>query len=112
MRIALPLSDGRLCQHFGHCETFALFDVSPEGREVLGRISTVPPPHAPGVLPEWLRGQGVDLVLAGGMGARAKAIFCDAGIQVVSGVASAPADEVVQTYLDGTLATGANTCDH
>jgi ATP-binding protein involved in chromosome partitioning len=67
MRIAVPLSGGLLCQHFGHCETFAMFDVSPDGRQVLGRTSADPPVHEPGVLPRWLQARGVTLVLAGGM---------------------------------------------
>jgi predicted Fe-Mo cluster-binding NifX family protein len=54
----------------------------------------------------------VNLVLAGGMGSRAQALFEEAGIQVVTGVLSIPADEVVQAYLNGTLTTGANACDH
>lgn len=112
MRIAVPLSNGSLCQHFGHCETFAMFDVSPEGDRVLDTTSAVPPPHAPGVLPVWLRDQGVNIVLAGGMGSRAQALFGEAGIKVVTGVASAPAEEVVQAYLSGTLESGVNACDH
>lgn len=112
MRIVLPLSGGLLCQHFGHCETFAMFDVSAEGGQVLGRTSATPPPHAPGVLPQWLHEQGVNLVLAGGMGSRAQTLFGEAGIRVVTGVPSLPAEEVVQAYLNGTLTTGVNTCDH
>jgi ATP-binding protein involved in chromosome partitioning len=112
VKIAVPLSDGLLCQHFGHCETFALFDVSVEDRQMLGRTSAVPPAHAPGVLPRWLQEQGVNLVLAGGMGSSARTLCGDAGIQVVTGVPSAPADEIVRAYLDGTLTTGVHECDH
>mgnify|MGYP001222457116 CR=1 FL=1 len=112
MKIALPLSGGLLCQHFGHSEAFEIFDVSTEDRQVLDRTSAVPPPHAPGVLPRWLQEQGVDLVLAGGMGSRAQALFGEAGIRVVTGIQSAPAEEIVQAYLNGTLTTGVNVCDH
>ena len=27
MKIALPLADGKLCMHFGHCEIFAIVEV-------------------------------------------------------------------------------------
>jgi len=30
MRIAIPVSEGQLAQHFGHCEMFALLDVDPD----------------------------------------------------------------------------------
>lgn len=26
-KIAIPLENGRLCSHFGHCEQFAIIDV-------------------------------------------------------------------------------------
>jgi predicted Fe-Mo cluster-binding NifX family protein len=110
MKIAMPLSQGVLCQHFGHCEAFEMFDVSAEGK-VLSRTSAVPPPHAPGVLPRWLQNQGLDLVLAGGMRWRAQAFLGEAGIRVVTGVPSAPVEEVAQVYLHGTLTTGVNACD-
>jgi predicted Fe-Mo cluster-binding NifX family protein len=112
MKIAIPLSSGLLCQHFGHCEEFGLFDVSPATRQVLGRTTEVPPPHEPGLLPRWLHERGVTHVLAGGMGARAQALFAQAGVQVVPGIASARPEEVVHAYLNGTLTTGTNACDH
>ena len=31
MKIAIPLADGRLCLHFGHCGHFALVDADPAG---------------------------------------------------------------------------------
>ena len=34
MRIAIPMADGRLAQHFGHCEKFALVDVDPVTKEI------------------------------------------------------------------------------
>jgi predicted Fe-Mo cluster-binding NifX family protein len=89
-----------------------MFDVSAEGGQVLGRTSATPPPHAPGVLPQWLKEQGVNLVLAGRMGSRAGTLFGEAGIRVVTGVPSVPAEEVVRAYLNGTLTTGVNACDH
>ena len=55
MRIAIPLANGLLCQHFGHCTQFAFFDVSSDGREALKGTSITPPEHAPGLLPRWLR---------------------------------------------------------
>ena len=68
MTIAIPLSGGKLSPHFGHCEQFALFQV--EEKLVKVRKDLDPPPHEPGLLPRWLKGQGVDLVIAGGMGRR------------------------------------------
>jgi len=110
MKIAIPTANGRLCPHFGHCETFAIATV--EGGAVKSIEMLAPPPHEPGALPRWLRDQGVSVVIAGGMGQRAQAFFGQFGIEVVVG---APADEparIVRAYLDSALATGDNLCDH
>jgi ATP-binding protein involved in chromosome partitioning len=112
MRIAIPLAEGRLCMHFGHCQEFALIGVDRENKAVLETRMATPPPHAPGLLPQWLGEQGVDLVIAGGMGSRAQALFQEGGIGVITGAPGQTPDELVQAYLDGTLATGDNVCDH
>jgi predicted Fe-Mo cluster-binding NifX family protein len=112
MKIAIPLANGLLCQHFGHCEQFAFFDVSPEGSQVLASTSLTPPEHAPGLLPRWLREQGAEVVIAGGMGSRAQALFQQTGIRVVTGAPSLPAERIVRDFLAGALVTGDNACDH
>lgn len=112
MRIAIPLADGALCVHFGHCQTFALVDVDPESRQIKGREDIVPPPHEPGLLPPWLQERGVTMVIAGGMGQRAQALFRDRGISVVVGAPSDAPESLVTRYLAGTLVSGVNLCDH
>ncbi len=112
MIIAVPTAGGLLTPHFGHCEQFALVEVDPDAGSV-GEVRLVtPPPHAPGILPVWLAEQGVDLVLAGGMGGRARQLLEGAGVEVILGVASAAPDELARAWLDGSLPTGENACDH
>ena len=68
-------------------------DVDPATRQILKREDVVPPPHQPGLLPPWLAERGVKVVIAGGMGQRAVALFNQQGIQVhVGAPAAAPAD--------------------
>lgn len=110
MRIAIPMAQGSLCMHFGHCSTFAIIDV--ENGEITRSIEETPPPHQPGLLPPWLADRGVDLVIAGGMGSRARNIFVSHGIQVITGAPGGGAEETIKAYLDGTLETGENACDH
>ena len=71
-----------------------------------------PPPHEPGVLPEWLHQQGVGLIISGGMGQRARGHFTDKGVEVITGAPSLSPEELVGQYLGGTLQTGGNICDH
>jgi ATP-binding protein involved in chromosome partitioning len=110
MTVAVPVSGGKLSAHFGHCEQFALFAVTE--KNVAGRQDLTPPPHEPGVLPRWLKEQGVNLVIAGGMGQRAQSLFEQQGIQVVCGAPSQDPAEAVRRYLSGELETGDNACDH
>ena len=111
-RIAIPVANGKLCLHFGHCQQFAMVDVDPEAKKVLGVEFLNPPPHEPGVFPKWVAEQGATLVISGGMGARAQSLFTDQGVNVLVGAQSATPEEVAQAYLDGSLSTGANICDH
>lgn len=112
MKIALPVTYGQLSAHFGHCEQFALVEVDPSEKKIIGTEYAVPPPHEPGALPRWLHEQGADVIIAGGMGQRAQQLFIQNGIKVVVGARCRPAQETVADYLDGTLEAGENLCDH
>ena len=110
MKFAIPLAEGKLTGHFGHCQEFALVDV--EDNKIKNTEKMVPPPHEPGVLPRWLHEQGTNVIIAGGMGARALDMFAQNGIKVMTGAPSLAPEELVQQYLDSTLKTGFNMCDH
>ena len=112
MRIAVPLVQGRLSLHFGHCDQFAIFDINGETNEVAERQEATPPVHAPGVLPKWLHENNVTVIIAGGMGQRAQQLFSRNNIEVVIGAPNKTPEELVSAYLDKTLETGDNICDH
>lgn len=112
MKIAIPMADGKLTTHFGHCESFALVDVDPTEKKILRREDIIPPPHEPGLLPPWLAERGVKMVIAGGMGQRAQGLFAEQGIQVFVGAPADTPEILVGNYLSGTLQTGVNACDH
>lgn len=111
MKIAIPLADGKLCMHFGHCEQFALIEVD-AAKIITGKTLVTPPPHEPGVLPRWLAEKGVNQIIAGGMGQRAQDLFAENGIAVVIGAMGDTPEQLVAEFLAGTLITGANACDH
>ncbi len=111
-KIAIPLANGQLCMHFGHCQQFALVEADAKTGTIINRQDLIPPPHEPGVLPAWLAEQKVELVIAGGMGGRARQLFESAGIEVVVGATSGTPEELVAAYLAGGLVCGQNVCDH
>ncbi len=112
MRIAIPVADGRLATHFGHCESFALLDVDVDSRQVLKREDVAAPPHEPGLLPRWLAERQATVIIAGGMGQRAQDLFAQQGIQVVVGAPSETPEQLAGAFLAGALQAGANACDH
>lgn len=112
VRIAVPVTDGLLSSHFGHCEIFALFDVDSQSNEIINRQDIQPPAHEPGLLPAWLKEKNADLIIAGGMGSRAQNLFAENGIRVVVGAPQNDPETVVKIYLEGTLETTDNLCDH
>ncbi len=111
-KIAVPVVQGHLSAHFGHCEEFALFDVDREGKKIIKESRSAAPPHEPGLLPVWLKERGAHMIIAGGMGSRAQELFTGEGIEVVIGAASENPKDIVIEYLKGTLQSGENICDH
>jgi len=112
MRIAIPVVDGKLSMHFGHCEEFVILDVDTEKKTVARKEIIEAPNHQPGLLPRWLAERGVDMVIAGGMGRRAQALFADQDIRLAIGVAAEGPETLAMAYVNGTLETGSNLCDH
>ena len=112
MKIAIPVENGRLNSHFGGCRHFALIEVDPNTKGTL-RSETLPAPeHQPGAFPRWLREQGVEVVIVGGIGQRALAIFAQHGITVVAGLPDQPVEALVEAYLNGWLTGKPEGCAH
>lgn len=89
MLIAVPSDapgglDAAVSEHFGHCEQFTLIEVGDDG--AVGEVSTVANvAHSEGgcMAPvQLLKGHGVDVLVAGGMGARPLSGFQQVGITV------------------------------
>ncbi|MFH1024712.1 MAG: iron-sulfur cluster carrier protein MrpORP [Planctomycetota bacterium] len=112
MRFAIPVADGKLTMHFGHCEKFALIDVDAKTKKIVKQEEVDAPEHQPGLLPRWLAERNVNVVIAGGMGSRAQNLFAENKIKVVVGAPAETTDKLVADYLAGTLKTGGNVCDH
>jgi len=109
-RIAIPLENGILCSHFGHCQQFAIVDA--ENNLISDEILVTPPPHEPGLLPAWLAEKGVTDVIAGGMGQRAIDLFNQQKINVFVGAPIKKSKDLANDLLNNTLSAGANYCDH
>ncbi|MFH0702217.1 MAG: NifB/NifX family molybdenum-iron cluster-binding protein [bacterium] len=112
MKFAIPTANGKLCQHFGHCEKFVFIEVDETSKTVISKESITGPEHTPGILPPWVAKQGAKIILAGGMGMKAHELFAEQGIKVIAGIPSEDPEKIVMDYLNGTLVTGINTCNN
>lgn len=112
MKIAIPLAQGKLTAHFGHCASFAIIEVEDQTKKIIKREDITSPPHEPGLLPPWLAERGANMIIAGGMGQRAQQLFAQQGIQVVVGAPVETPEKIVTEYFAGTLQAGENLCDH
>lgn len=93
--------NGEVSGHFGRCPFYVLVEAN--GDTVTGsRVVTNPHfgAHKPGVLPEFVRDLGANVIIAGGMGPRAIDMFHGYGIDVATGTVGAVA-AVVGSYLRG-----------
>jgi predicted Fe-Mo cluster-binding NifX family protein len=114
MRIAVSADDEQgldsvVSPHFGRCPYFIVADL--EGREVKTVRSIANPfyaHHQPGQVPMFINTHDVDVMLTGGMGGRAIALFQRFGIRPVTG-ASGTVRHALEQYLGGDL-QGAAPC--
>jgi predicted Fe-Mo cluster-binding NifX family protein len=112
MKIAIPVTNGKLSQHFGHCDSFVLIDVDMDKRQIERMTELASPPHHPGLLPPWLAEKSAELIIAGGMGQRAISMFAAQGIQVIIGAPVESPERLATDFIAGTLEVGQNACDH
>lgn len=110
MLIAIPTAEGKLAMHFGHVREFSFLTV--EDEKIANKEIAIPPPHEPGVLPQWIKSKNTDLVIAGGMGRMAQSLFEQNGVKVICGAPSDTPENIVKEYLKGSLSVGTNACSH
>lgn len=108
--IALPLENGVLCAHFGHCEQFAIVEL--QDNQITNIREITPPDHEPGLYPRWVAGFGVTDVISGGMGQKAIQLFNDQKINAFVGAPPKAPRELVEDFVNNKLELTANYCHH
>ncbi len=110
-RIAIATDEGRVSEHFGRCCEYTIADVDVPHATVVRQWLLPSPGHEPDRLPQLLADNQVGVVIAGGMGPRAQALFGNLGIACIVG-ASGTVDSVIKSLIDGALLVGAGSCEH
>jgi len=108
MRIAIPSNDnkgleGYIGEHFGRVAYYVFVDIK-DNKIINVEVEENPSAmsHAAGQIPQYLKSRGVDVVIAMGMGFRARQWFEQLGIKVITG-AQGKIKDIIDDYLKGKL---------
>lgn len=107
MKIAVASDQGMVTGHFGHCESFYIFQS--EDKKIVSSECIANPGHKPGFLPNFLNDLGINVIISGGMGAGAVNMFKEKGIDVIVGI-KGEAKETAALYLSGNLESVGSVC--
>ena len=110
MKIAVTYEGGLIFQHFGHTSHFKIYEIEQDKVASAQVVDAAGFGH--GALAGFLKAQGVNVLICGGIGGGAQMALAEAGIQLFGGV-SGDADEAVEALLVGQLAYNPCVrCDH
>lgn len=110
MKIAVTYENGQIFQHFGHTETFKIYET--DGKNITDSQTVDTEGSGHGALSGFLKSKGVDILICGGIGAGAQNALAEEGIKLFGGV-SGDADQAVRDYLEGSLSYQPDIrCDH
>ncbi|MBD3204644.1 dinitrogenase iron-molybdenum cofactor [Candidatus Woesearchaeota archaeon] len=107
MKIAISTDSGKVSVHFGRCPEFTIVEI--EDNTVKSKETIDNPGHKTGFLPKYFNDKGINCVIAGGAGWRAKNFFSDYGIELILGV-SGDIDSVIEEIKKGKLKSGESMC--
>ncbi len=107
MKVAISTDGDLVSTHFGRCPSFTIVELV-DGK-VINRVVIENPGHMPGYIPQFLHERGVECIVAGGMGMRARSFFDEVGIQVILGV-SGKINDLIEEIKNGTLKGGESLC--
>lgn len=107
MIIAVASDNKNVSSHFGRCTSFEIFKSA--GNKITSEETVANPGHKPGFLPNFLNDLGANVIVSGGMGGAAVAIFNEHNIEVVIGQKGST-KTAAEMYLAGELESTGSVC--
>lgn len=112
MKIAIPESQGEVNQHFGQSKSFAIIEIDQNNQVTsVQEVSAANLQHQHEGLAGLLKGQDVETVIVGGIGAGAVRALEGQGLKVLFG-ASGPVKEVAESFARGEFVSVRTMCSH
>ena len=110
MKIAVTHQMGQVFQHFGHTSQFKFYEVDGDTVVSAKIVDTNGSGH--GALAGFLKDNGVDVVICGGIGGGAQNALTEAGIKFYGGVTGS-ADAAVVAFISNSLKFNPDVrCNH
>jgi predicted Fe-Mo cluster-binding NifX family protein len=100
-------------EHFGHCEIYTIVEIRDGHVAAVSTLPNVPHENAGCMAPvKYLAGNGINVLIAGGMGMRPLVAFEQIGIEVYYGAGAPSVHAAVQALIAGSLPSFApvDTC--
>lgn len=112
MKVAIPTKNSRVDQHFGHCDTFAIYDVD-ENLQIISKeeLKWAGQCGCKSDLVGQLKGLGVQTILVGNLGHGALNVLSNHGLKVIRGC-HGKTDDVLSEFLNGRLVDEDVFCNH
>ena len=107
MKAAISTDGDYVSMHFGRCPCFTIIDI--QNGKIVNREIINNPGHQPGFLPKFLHDNGIECIIAGGMGMKAQELFNQHNIEQIVGI-SGKVEDVIDQLVNGTLASGESFC--
>ncbi len=107
MKIAISTDCFYVGSHFGRCPCFTFIEMDQD--RILKKEIVSNPGHEPGLIPKFLKENGVECIITGGMGMRAIGLFQQYGIETILGI-QGPIEDVLTQLKEGTLKGGESLC--
>lgn len=111
MKIAVPITENVVDDHFGHCEEYMVFTIDENSKVITSEL--LPSPQGCGCksnIATILKEKEVNVMLAGNMGRGALNVLSKHGIQVYRGC-SGDVYQLISTFIKGNIRDSGESCD-
>jgi len=100
-RVAIPIENGRLCEFFGQCTHYEIFDIS--NGTIKSNEIEVPSVTDIEQMPEWASSNGVTDIITCKLDKRIIRAFAKYKINLYVGIMPSTPRELIERYINGSL---------
>ncbi len=112
MKIAIPDNNGEVNQHFGQSRSFSIIEIDNNSQVIdIKTVSAAGLQHQHEGIADFLRNQGVEVVIVGGIGQGAIDGLESRGLKVLFG-ASGSVKDTAEAFAEGRFISKRTVCNH